>query len=460
MTEIDLDSEWDVVICGAGPAGCALALTLDQKTSVLVLEKAQKADLGFDWVDAFQIKLLEGSPLVNYVENIGGPHSAVFCSPNGRTKMNSPAIEGSIDVDRKSLALSLVSALELAENVGIVFGAKVIKPIIEKDSVKGVIFKQEQDEKSIYSKLLVDATGYSAVLRMELVPKFSLLADLETANTFLGYKKYIKNSLNEDQRENKIYFGRHHGIQWINSFPEAYIELFTGVANFDGHPSPKNLIPELEAELRERFGDSLDLTTIRADCGAPIPTRRCLDSFCEDGFLLVGDSACQCEPTTGSGVASGMLAGEIAGKVVNSLFSEGLPFTKENLWPYAKEWIEKIGADYASLDLFRLYLLGLPTDDLNFIFNNKIIMETDLAQVLGGGNVKIGVISLIMRILRGLTRLNLLLDLNQAITDAQKAKNIYLEYPSRWDPEEFQNWVSKNNYLFKKYQKKLVKIRY
>ncbi|MHA1313871.1 MAG: NAD(P)/FAD-dependent oxidoreductase [Candidatus Helarchaeota archaeon] len=450
--DFDLNTSWDVVICGAGAAGCAFAISLDSKLSVLVLEKNRRTEMGHDWVDAVQIKLLDGSPLLKYINSIGGAHPVVFYSPNGKHEMRASLASGTRDVDRKDLAKNLVSAVEKAKNITIIFEAVVTNPIVKSGKIEGIEFRKDDKEFKVSSRLLVDCTGFSAILRKKLAKDFGFLEQTPPEDTFVTKKKYIKNFMLESQREYKIYFGRHGGIQWISSLSDDYVELFAGVIANSSTFTPSQLITELEDELAERYGNRVDFTPTRAEGGAPIPTRRCVDKFCEDGFLLIGDSACQAEPITGSGVASGMLGAEIAADVVNDIFRKKKALTKKELWRYAKTWIDKIGGEYASTDLLRRFLLGLTEDDIDFIFGNRIMVETDLASVLRGEPVKIGFISLLTRLIRGIKRLDLLLQINQALSRSKTVKSLYLNYPSEYDEDEFNAWVKKTHRIFIKYR--------
>ena len=441
-----------VVIAGAGVSGCSFALSLDSNISVLILEKCRtEEEIGHNWIDGFHISIMPDSPLLKYVDKVGGPHPITFYSPDGKNKLNIKATDKRFDVDRKIIAKKFITDIKEKKNIELLLGAEVIRPIVNENSVTGVVYYHNNSEHQVNCQLLADATGYKGVLRQTLASKFDFPEEIRGDDTFLGFKKYIKNFIPAEKRENKVYLGRHRGVQWINSSPEGYIDLFAGVLSVQDQVPIQDIIKELEQELQNEYGQNLDLTSIRANYGAPIPIRRCVQNFCENGFILLGDAACQCEPITGSGIASGMLAGEIAAKVVNNIYSQGLSFTKINLWPYPKEWISKTGAEYASIDVFRMFLLSLSEAQLNFLVNKKIVQENDLNAVMANGKFKMGVRNLLGRIWRGLRKFKLLLGLYKAIKDGEKIKKLYLNYPKAWNYDNFQNWVAKKNKILKKY---------
>ncbi|NVM55695.1 MAG: NAD(P)/FAD-dependent oxidoreductase, partial [Candidatus Helarchaeota archaeon] len=434
--------------------GCAFALSIDEQFSVTLLEKKSKTELGPDWIDGFDKQLIEDYEISKYVEKLSDSFGQRFYSPDGMTSIAAPLSER-IEIDRKILAQNLISALNEKPNITFIENATVKSALIENNFVVGIKYKLDNQEHTINSKLVVDATGYPAVLRKNLAEIYGFTKDIEKIDTFLTFRKYITRPTSLTTNEHKIFFGRHRGISWINSEMEDLVDLFAGVPSFADHINPKEIVQELENQLKEECHSQIDLKPVRANYPGIIPTRRCLDSFCENGFLLIGDSACQVEPLSGSGIASGMLAGYLAAKIVNSLLQSGQKLTKANLWQYNYEWIQKTGAQYASIDIFRLFLLSRSEEDYNFLIRKRIITENDFKNSLTGKKIKLGFIEILRRLWRGWTRLGLLLALKRAINDANKFKTIYLNYPESYDKELFEPWQQKKEDILRKYYKKV-----
>jgi len=273
---------------------------------------------------------------------------------------------------------------------------------------------------------VADATGFNASLRNKLGTIFNFETQIEPFDIVLTFRKYIKRPKNYVGSEFKVFFGKYHGISWINSELPDLIDLFAGIPKLSAHKNPKEIVRELESMILKNTDGPVDFTPIRANYGGIIPTRRCLDSFCGNGFLLMGDSACQVEPLNGSGIASGMLAGYLAAKTVNSIFEAGKEFTINNLWSYNYEWITNIGAQYASLDILRLFLLSITENDVSFLIKHKIITESELRKSMIGETIRVSLLELIRKLFYGFSRMGLLLELNYAIRDADKIKKIYL----------------------------------
>ena len=440
----------DIVVSGAGPAGCIFALTIDEKFSVTIIEKKSKSELGPDWIDGFDRKLIEDYDIMKYVEKLADSFGQRFYSPDGSASIVAPLSER-IEIDRKILAQNLILALNEKPNITFIEHATVKTVLITDNSVVGVQYEKDNQEHSINSKLVVDATGHPAVLRKTLAEVFGFKKEIEKIDTFLTFRKYVKRPTSLQTKEHKIFFGKDHGISWINSEMDDLVDLFAGVPNFSGHKNPKDRVQELETQLKEECSSQIDLKPVRANYPGIIPTRRCLDSFCVNGFLLIGDSACQVEPLSGSGIASGMLAAYLAAKLVNNILQSGQKLTRANLWQYNHEWIQKIGAQHASIDIFRLFLLSRTERDFNFLIRNRIITENDFKKSLKGEKVKLGLFELLRRLWRGWTRLGLLIALRTAINDANKIKTAYFNYPKTYDKELFKQWQQKKEKIFKKY---------
>ncbi|MFX1299275.1 MAG: hypothetical protein ACFFD2_30980, partial [Promethearchaeota archaeon] len=85
----------------------------------------------------------------------------------------------------------------------------------------------------------------------------------------------------------------------------------------------------------------------------------------------------------------------------------------------------------------------------------RIITEKDLVKSLSGEKLRLGLLELLQKVWRGITRLGLLLSLNTAIKDANKLKNHYLAYPKEFNEQAFLRWQRKKDRIIKKYYRKL-----
>jgi flavin-dependent dehydrogenase len=88
-----------------------------------------------------------------------------------------------------------------------------------------------------------------------------------------------------------------------------------------------------------------------------VPTRRPLDCMTGNGFVVVGDSACQVNPIHGGGIGPSMMGGSIAGETIVEAIEKD-HVSREGLWRYNVEYMKVYGAKQAGLDIFRLFLLN------------------------------------------------------------------------------------------------------
>lgn len=165
----------DVIVCGGGPAGCAAALAAAQMgVKVILLE-----DFGF----------LGGVPTAAGVNGIGSwfyePDGQVLISGipqkiitdaylrNGGSKSEIDRIFSPLDhtpdyqntfggnwipVNPEILKITLDSLMAQAQ-VQVILDAKIVKPVTDGKSVKGIIYESKSGRRAILGHTVIDATG-------------------------------------------------------------------------------------------------------------------------------------------------------------------------------------------------------------------------------------------------------------------------------------------------------------
>ena len=215
----------------------------------------------------------------------------------------------------------------------------VNKPVINKKYVTGVSGYKKYSfltrSFNLKADIIVDSSGTSAVLRKKIPPSFKIKNNLriqdfasawQEAWTVGNKKKFrLKNGI-------KIKPGTTHTkIGTYQAYTSFYLRkdnTFTAI--FGSSLSENNLAYFLcKKYINEIRGKS---KKIYAD-GGVIPIRRNLDNLVGNGFLLLGDSACQVIPTMGSGIQSSLIAPSIAGNVIINALNEK-NYSKDFLWKY------------------------------------------------------------------------------------------------------------------------------
>lgn len=427
---------YDIVICGAGVAGCSFArYTASKGLKVLLLDKNPKEKLGHDWWDSVAQEVFEDTqtppPLpperLNY-------SASIYTSPDGKSRTQVLSSK-KYSIDRKLLAKRL---LKLALEAGTEFQdkTKVLKPIVSDDRIRGVYIQDKnKEERDVSAQLIVDATGIDAILRKQIPFESDFEKEIRREDTFILYRE-IREAITA-RNERIVRFGHHKGVSWISFSQKGLVDILAGTFNLPNHDNPKNIVKEYLQEYKEDIGDRI----IRAGCGGIIPVRRCLDSFIANNFLLMGDSASQINPIDGSGVAASIYAGYYAAFPVVQAFKQNKPLDKKTLWNYNFTYKTKIGSDFVTLDIIRLFFMGRNNQeqDLNYLFRRGIIEPRDLK----GSNEQKSTFSTLKKLLKGIDRISLLKNLKKTVRLSKEAAAVYQDYPSEYEPSEFADWQKK-----------------
>jgi electron-transferring-flavoprotein dehydrogenase len=427
---------YDIIICGAGVAGCSFArYTASKGLKVLLLDKKPKEKLGHDWWDAVTQEVFKDTQTPPPLPPERLHYSAsIYTSPDGKTRMQ--MLSGKkFSIDRKLLAKRL---LKIALEAGTEFQdkTKVLKPIVSEDRIRGVYVQdRNKEERDVFARLIVDATGIDAILRKQIPFESDFEKEIRREDTFILYREIREATTSRNERI--VRFGHHKGVSWISFRQKGLVDILAGIFNLPNHDNPKNIVKEYLEEYKEDIGDKI----IRAGYVGIIPVRRCLDSFIANNFLLMGDSASQINPIDGSGVAASMYAGYYAAFSVVQAFKQNKPLDKKTLWNYNFTYKTKIGSDFVALDIIRLFLMGRndQEQDLNYLFKRGIIEARDIQR----SNEQKSTFSTLKKLLKGIDRISLLKNLRKTIRLSKEAAAVYRDYPPEYEPSKFADWQKK-----------------
>jgi len=448
--------KYDVVVGGAGTAGCMTAYTVSEtgfKTCLVeykersrIGEKICGDALGQHHIKELGLSELKGNEVERVIEGIR------IHSPDMQTifTVKGEKLHGYI-LNRHLFGQKL---LKMAEDAGatLLDSTQVLEPIIEKGFVTGVIARDVK--KNIQIKLkgqcIVDASGFSAVLRRKLPEEMGIEKELPKEEVEACYREIRElNKEKEDPDYCEIYLNQQvapGGYCWI--FPKAgkRVNVGIGVAMMGKFPNPKNQLYEHVLSTKQ-FENSKFIT------GGTWydPTRRPLSCMIGNGIAVVGDAASQVNPIHGGGIGPSMGAGVILGKTITEALEKGKA-SKEALWPYNVNYMHLYGAKQAGLDVFRVFLQECKDQDLNYGMKYKLITEEDLLKVSMGAKAKLNFADTTLRVFKGLRKLGFLRKLQQAVSLMEKVKIHYRNYPVSL--ENFEKWKKEADSLFK-----LVKLK-
>lgn len=403
-------------------------LLIEWKSWEKIGDKVCGDAIGIHHFKKLNMKPPEGEGLANEVKGIE------LYSPDGSTvfKLEGEGVEGFI-VNRKPFGLRI---LKEAMDAGTVLmeGCKAIDLIIKDGyavGVKAIDITGRLME--VEAKVVVDATGYPAVLRRKAPPEwFMETPPLE--DYVLCYREIRKLEEPIEKLYCKIYLNQEvspGGYVWL--FPRSSSEVNVGI----GVQAGRGLNP-IEAFRNYVLNKLIPINSTVLNSGGGIaPTRRPLTSLVGKGLVIVGDAACQANPIHGGGMGPSMLAGVLAAETIAEAL-EMEDVSPRGLWNYPLKFNATYGYKQASLDALRMLLQRLNNEDINWIMKSGIVKAQDILSVSMEAKVKEDLIEKTSKLLRGLSRLSLLTKLRATFKAMTALKQLYLSHPEV--PEGLKKW--------------------
>ena len=308
-----LDS--DVVVVGAGPAGCLAARTAAAKgMHVVLLEEHNEIGVPIHCAEGLSLNGIRdaGVEPVEPVVSQRISRARVFAPGGSYVDLTSGDWVGytlNRDVFDKALGeLAVKAGAELLTRT-------VARSVLREDgAVIGVRAESGGEPLEVRARVVIGADGCGSVVR-------------RSANLSRWYPdvvtcaQYRLGGLRLDDPEmNEFYVGFRYapgGYAWV--FPKSgeVANVGLGVRRIHAMPAVEYLKRFVVSD--PRFKDALILRR----SGGVTPVSGVLDRIVDNGLMLVGDAAGQLVPMTGAGVHSGVEAGKMAGVVAAEAVEEG-----------------------------------------------------------------------------------------------------------------------------------------
>jgi geranylgeranyl reductase family protein len=314
---LNRDMQTDVLVVGAGPAGCLAAVELArQGVNVLVVERSPfpREKVCGDGILEDSLAVLESVGLDAAVKEKAHPiRSILFVAPNG----TECELEGNLfTLPRKELdALLLEEACSRGANF--VGGVTVSEPLVQDGTCVGAVgFDQEGHKINITARLVLLATGANArILRV-----FGVL--INRNHSAIGVRGYFRLTETIDESSMVVIYDRRllPGYGWM--FP-----LGQGVFNV-GCVQP----------LSRHLQMAEQIEPIRA---APMRTGFQGARACAPGLLVLGEALGLTFPFIGEGVSSALESGRVAASVAFEALGRN-DFTSRILGNYERNLRKKL----------------------------------------------------------------------------------------------------------------------
>lgn len=436
-----------IVVAGAGHGGLVSAIKLcENGYDVTVYEKSNEASMGYDWTDDFDINVFDEVELPRprkstyYLK-----HNWTFVSPDKETyvSINIPEADRDVSMERKPLIKHLI---DLAKETGVKihYGITVKGPCIENDKVVGIIF---DDGNAVRADLVIDAAGLKSPIREQLPDGYGVVKKWKERESFFNWRAhYERLDGPEPKHDATVYFKHlgHPGISWVVYAPNNEVNVLIGQTS----PLDETIIEETLSDLRAEH-PCLGNEVVRGGLITEIPIRRPLDMMVGDNYAAVGDSAFMTIPVMGSGIAASMIAGDILAKILIKNSELDNPYCLESLWPYQAKFFQQLGAGFTSIELMKNYLLGIPEEDLNFLFSRNIIGAKELSNSATGGELSLSIVDVVTKLVRGIIKAPLLLEIKKLTDKCSKVKEVCTKIPDEYDAERVRKWQNAVNKYFK-----------
>lgn len=449
--------KYDVLVVGAGTAGCLVAKTsaeaglkvglIDSKKREEIGVKICGDALGEHHLDYLGLGLPKGGELEKKIEGV-----QIF-SPDMNTVFTIADKDFIGYILNRRLFGQWLLKKATDEGAVLMDSTQFLEPVLEKGFVTGATVKNAVGKTSqIKSRVVIDASGFMGVVRHKLPVEMRIDREIENEDVEACYReiRQLKQE-NENTKYCEIYLNSDvtpGGYTWIFPKGGAKVNVGLGVVMRGKFPNPKKQYydyvmkrPQFEGSLLLNAGAWWD------------PTRRPLDNMVGNGVVVIGDAASLVNPIHGGGIGPSMLSGFQAGKAIAEALEKGDP-TQEALWAFNKMYMDSYGKKQASLDIFRMLLIASSDADLNYGMNCKLITEEDVLKAAMGDEFRLNITETAKRVFRGRKRMGFLKKLGLTVKMMREVRAHYEAYPT--SPDSFEAWRSRTVSLVEQGKKKLL----
>jgi geranylgeranyl reductase family protein len=457
-----LKKDFDVIVVGAGTGGTTAAryaaknglsvCLVERKPETLKPAKICGDAVGKEIFDILDIAPPQGEELSC---NIKG---AKLYTPNREKSitMIDPKQTGYI-IDRLKFGQRLLKEA-LDEGVDqFLDKTTALDLIYEEGSVAGVKVKLEDGERiELTAKIVIDASGLYSPLRKKIKSEL-IEKDFDDKDAILCYREIIQFPTKDQEVKDVDYISiildqekAPGGYIWY--FPKNEYALNLGLGVYMDYGGK---VKDLYRENAFKEFINTDKIEILSSGGGVAPVRRPLWSCAEDGIMFVGDAAFQVNPLHGGGIDPSMRGGYYAALTAEKAIEQG-DYSLDTLWDYNVEIMTGFGAEFAGLDLLRRVLQSLSNTDLNFGLEKNLLTASEILEIAESGDLSLSLWDIAFKAFKGISRPDLLLDLNYLRIHMNEIIKLYRNFPKVYNAQKFEGWKRKVREEYDKIKKMVV----
>jgi len=459
----NLKNFFDVIIVGAGTGGSTAARFVAEKgLKVCLIDRKEKNKIG-DKICGDAV----GTDIFDFLSINHPKDEELSCRIKG-AKLFTPDLKKCIDLIDSKQAGYIVNRIAFGQRLlheALDAGVEqfmdktmVLDLLYNKNFVAGVKVKLKNGDKiDLKSKLVIDASGFYSPIRKK-VKSVLIEKEILKEDCILCYREIVKFSPQDLKVKDPEYISiilnsekAPGGYIWY--FPRNESSVNIGLGTFmDYKGKVKNLYQQ--NVFKEYIKTSK--YEIISSGGGVVPVRRPIWSCADDGIMLIGDAACQVNPLHGGGIDPSMRGGFFAANTALTAI-EKEDYSINSLWGYNYSIMTSIGAEFASLDLLRMTLQVLPNADLNFALQQDLLSGEEILEISSTGRIDLPLLNMVTKAFKGLSKPNLLLDLNYLRIRMNEISKLYKNFPN--DIVKFEVWKSRVTEVYDKIKKMLIKTK-
>jgi digeranylgeranylglycerophospholipid reductase len=454
---------YDVIVAGAGVAGVIISKILAEGGfKVALVEMKKQSAIGSPWEITVEKRIFERVCLKapddkDMPEN---PDYYRFYSHDNNNYLEMKAENDAVYYLHHHRFNQWLLETALARGVHFLDRFRVTECIVHDTQVCGIRGEREtpffKRKMKLTGKIIVDATGTNRALCTQVPGSFLIppvIREEDWVSAWQEVRRIPTRHLIECERKLNISpgiayvrIGKYHAYQVIFYRKNNTLNLVFSAALGETIPSARTQCDSFVSTcgfLKKRLYGG----------GKNLIIRRSIDTMVGNGFLCLGDAACQIVPTTGSGIASAMYAADIASKAIARAVNEE-DYTINTLWDYNYYYQSKRGAILASYDIIRLFMQSLTYDEIKSIFNSHFLKDSNFIDLYSSNKFVYNIqqiFELFSRLISNVELIPIGMQMVQTIRDSQRILRLYQNYPSVYNKERFLSWKQQVNSVFSRY---------
>jgi len=355
----------DIVVVGAGTAGCYFAWQAARAGFRVLLLEAKKLDQLGEHIEIFHMDQRSFKEF-----DIPEPQPPELIHLETTISMYSPDRQVCEQVHYPFFVMNMPAFHRrmhgyVRESGGeIIEEAQVTGIILENGALAGVSGNLKGSPFEARGKLVVDASGLAGAVRTRLPMEYGIENDpVDPARIFYVCLE-LRNGSGPGFLKGSNAFIFHKAF-WNRSYGDDFILGISQPGGFD-------YAWQKHKQWREEyFGDPGKVVARRQGM---VAFRRSLLSCVAERFLVIGDAAFHNKPFSGEGVVSGFTGCKIAAETTIAALQAGA-VSREALWPYNVRYYRGQGAKFAAGFAQLPAAAELSRTDVDFLYHQGIIFS-------------------------------------------------------------------------------------